>query len=210
MPLKIQGSVAIDAPREEVYKLLLDAAWMKQVIGKIPGITVESLEQVSETEYSGVLTLGVATVKGTYNGKITILDRQPVELIKMRAEAKGGGNWTSGDATLTLTEQAPVTLLSYNGQGNINGPLASVGQRLVDVVGRQIIDQGAKAFADEIARAHREKAEAAAAAETPAGTTTAAAPPAPTPARALFAWVLPAALAAIVIIALLAYYLMSR
>jgi hypothetical protein len=43
-----------------------------------------------------------------------------------------------------------VTIMAYKGVGNLNGPLASLGQRLVDTVGRQFVDQGAKIFAGEI------------------------------------------------------------
>ncbi len=157
MPLKIQGSVVVDAPREDVYNLLLDPEVLKQVIGKIPGITLERLEKVSDTEYDGAATIGVAMVKGTYNGKITILDRRPGEYIKMHADGKGGGNWTSGEAELTLVQQDGQTVMNYLGQGNVSGQLASVGQRLVDTVGRQFVDQGAKAFAEEIASRRREQ-----------------------------------------------------
>ncbi|MCL4393736.1 MAG: SRPBCC domain-containing protein, partial [Chloroflexi bacterium] len=70
-------------------------------------------------------------------------------------EGKGGGNWTSGEISLTLAEQEGKTLMTYAGQGNLGGPLASVGQRLVDTVGRQLIDQGTKVLAEEIAARHR-------------------------------------------------------
>ncbi len=155
MPLRIQGSVVVDAPREDVYRLLLDPELMKQVINKIPGISVERLEKVSDSEFNGTATIGVAMVKGTYDGKIRILEQRPGEYVKLRGDGKGGGNWTSGEAELTLVQQDGQTVMNYLGQGNISGQLASVGQRLMDTVGRQFIDQGAQAFADEIAALRR-------------------------------------------------------
>jgi hypothetical protein len=95
-------------------------------------------------------------VKGTYNGKITILEQRPSEYIRLRGDGKGGGNWTSGEAELTLVQQDGQTVMNYLGQGNISGQLASVGQRLVDTVGRQIVDQGVQFFAEEIAARRRE------------------------------------------------------
>ncbi len=183
MPLKIQGSVVVDAPREDVYTLLLDPELMKQVINKIPGISVEKLEQVSEDQFDGVATIGVAMVKGTYTGKILILDRRPGEYVKMRGEGKGGGNWTSGEAELTLVQQDNQTVMNYLGQGNVSGQLASVGQRLVDTVGRQFIDQGAKVFAEEIAQRQREKVAAATAATVASPTLATTPAPAVTPPR---------------------------
>ena len=61
---------------------------------------------------------------------------------------------------MTLAEDAGKTLMSFVGQGNLSGPLASVGQRLVDTVGRQLIDQGTKILATEIAARYHAKMDA--------------------------------------------------
>ncbi len=195
MPIRIQGSIFVDAPRDQVYHLLLDPQVMKQVIGKVPGITVESIEQVSENEYAGTLSIGISAIKGTYNGKITVLDRRPCEYLKLRGDGKGEGNFTSGEAELNLAEQENRTLLSYSGQGNINGRLASLGQRLADTVGRQFIDQGAKAFAEEIAAQQREKVGL---------------PPVARPAPAMPRWVIPAVAVAVIILAIGVYLFVLR
>ncbi len=198
MALRIQGSVSVDAPRGDVYDLLLDPDMLKRVMNKIPGVTVERLDKTSDTEYSAAATIGVAMVKGTYEGKITILDRRPGEYIKMRGDGKGGGNFTSGTAELTLEQQGEQTLMNYLGQGNISGPLASVGQRLADTVGRQMVDQGAQAFAQEIAAQRREKVGL---------------PPAPPPPRrapAFPGWAIPAGLVAVAVIAAAIYLLANR
>jgi hypothetical protein len=65
--------------------------------------------------------------------------------------------------------------MAYAGQGNLNGPLASVGQRLVDSVGRQFIDQGARIFASEIQQQHLARVPA----ELVPGVPTAYVPPPP-------------------------------
>jgi uncharacterized protein len=197
MALKIEGSVVVDAPRDVVWASLFDIQVMKDMANKIPGISVERIEQVSDTEYDATATIGVAMVKGKYDGKITILERRPVEYIKIRGEGKGGGNWTKGEVEVTLTSQDDRTLMNYLGTGNLSGQLASVGQRLVDTVGRQFADQGAKAFAEEIASRHVEKAGAALVV-------------APTPGRAIPTWVIPLAVSIIVVVALAIYFGMAR
>jgi carbon monoxide dehydrogenase subunit G len=197
MPLKIAGNVLVDAPREEVWALLFDLDVMKQMMNKIPGITVERLEQVSEDQYDATASIGVAMVKGTYAGKITILEKRPLEYVKIRGEGKGGGNWTRGEAELTLTQQDGQTLMNYLGQGNLSGQLASVGQRLVDTVGRQFVDQGAKAFAEEFAARRREKVGLAAAAP-------------PKAERAFPSWAIPVAIGVLVLLALAIYFGLPR
>jgi carbon monoxide dehydrogenase subunit G len=83
-------------------------------------------------------------------GRGTVVEKTPPSYVKIRGEGKGGGNYTSGDVVLNLSEEAGHTVMAYSGTGNLNGPLASLGQRLVDTVGRQFIDQGARIFASEI------------------------------------------------------------
>lgn len=157
MPIKIEGKVSIDAPREEVWNSLLDLDILKKTAAHVPGVDVERLDQIDEMHYEGTATIGVAAVKGKYSGKITILDKRPPEFMRLKGEGQGGGNWTSGEISMTLAEQEGKTLMSYSGQGNLGGPLASVGQRLVDSVGRQLIDQGTKILAKEIATRYRAK-----------------------------------------------------
>jgi len=164
MPIKIDGKVSIDAPREEVWNSLLDLDILKKTAAHVPGVDVERLDQIDEMHYEGTATIGVAAVKGKYSGTITILDKKPVEYMRLKGEGKGGGNWTNGEISMTLTEDADKTLMSFVGQGNLSGPLASVGQRLVDTVGRQLIDQGTRFLAEEISARHRAKLDAGGAA----------------------------------------------
>lgn len=150
MPIQIGGKVNVNAPRDLVWQEIFDVETMKNVIGRVPGITLERLEQVSDVLYEITATVGVAAIKGKYDGKISIVERTPPSFVRIKGEGKGGGNWTSGDVALNLSEEDGHTVMEYKGQGNLNGPLASLGQRLVDTVGRQFVDQGAKIFANEI------------------------------------------------------------
>ncbi len=150
MPINVGGKVDVHAPRDQVWESIFDVETMKSVIGRVPGITLERLEQTDELLYELTATVGVAAIKGKYDGKITVLEKIPPTHVKIKGEGKGGGNFTSGDVTLDLTEAEGVTEMTYAGIGNLNGPLASLGQRLVDTVGKSFIDQGAKIFASEI------------------------------------------------------------
>lgn len=150
MPINIGGKVNVNAPREQVWENIFDVETMKNVIGRVPGITLERLEQTDDMTYELTAIVGVAAIKGKYDGKITVLEKVPPTHVRIKGEGKGGGNFTSGEVFLDLTDGAGVTEMAYKGVGNLNGPLASLGQRLVDTVGRSFIDQGAKIFAGEI------------------------------------------------------------
>lgn len=150
MPIQIGGQVDVNAPLPQVWEMIFDLDTMRRVINRVPGITLERLEQTDEMTYELTATVGVAAIKGKYDGKITVLDKTPPTHVHVKGEGKGGGNFTTGDVTLDLGEAAGHTVMVYKGIGNLNGPLAGLGQRLVDTVGRQFIDQGARIFANEI------------------------------------------------------------
>ncbi len=150
MPIQIGGKVNINATRDQVWEMIFDVEMMKSVIGRVPGITLERLEQTDDVTYELTAVVGVAAIKGKYDGKISVLEKAPPSYVKIKGEGKGGGNWTSGEVILRLSEAEHATEMAYSGQGNLNGPLASLGQRLVDTVGKQFIDQGAQVMAQEI------------------------------------------------------------
>jgi carbon monoxide dehydrogenase subunit G len=151
MSLKIQGHVVVDAPRDDVWKLLFDTNVLIAMANRIPGITVERLAQIAEDKYEGSASIGVGMIKGKYTGTITVLDKRAPEYVKFHGDGKSGANWTGGEMSLTLTEQDGKTKMSYEGVGNVGGMLASVGQRLIDSVGKHMIENGTKAFAEELA-----------------------------------------------------------
>ncbi len=163
MPLKMQGSVKVDAPRAEVWNQLFDTQFLMLVLNRIPGIHVEKLEQVSPDKYEGTMTMGVAMIKGKYDGTITVLEKRAPEYVKFHGEGKGGGDWTSGDMALTLADDDGQTLMTYEGTGSVSGKIASVGQRLIDTVGKHFVQHGTKALAEEMAA--RTRANGAAPAE---------------------------------------------
>lgn len=150
MPIQIGGKVNINAPRDKVWDMIFDVETMKSVIGRVPGIMLEHMEQTDDVTYELTAVVGVAAIKGKYDGKISVMERTPPSYVRIKGEGKGGGNWTSGEVVLRLNEAEQATEMVYTGQGNLNGPLASLGQRLVDTVGKQFIDQGAQVLAQEI------------------------------------------------------------
>ncbi len=150
MPLQIQGSINIDAPRERVYPRLFEPELWRKLIGQIPGVSLERFERVNETEYHATALLSASMVTGRYDGKINVLESKPCESARLKIEGLGGGNQMHGEVMITLRPVAGRTMLDYQGQGNLTGPLAPVGQTLVDTVARQFIEQGAQALAHEL------------------------------------------------------------
>jgi carbon monoxide dehydrogenase subunit G len=143
--MKLNGTQTFSAPRQKVWEFLTDPQRLAKCI---PGC--EKLETISENEFSGVLNVGLAAVKGMYNGKVKLDEMQPPLHYKMLLDGKGKQGFIKGTGTIDLEEQGGQTLLKYSGDVQVGGPLASVGQRMIDGAAKMMIGQFFTALEAEI------------------------------------------------------------
>lgn len=144
--MKLSGTRSFPAPRQKVWEFLNDPQRLAKCI---PGC--EKLETIGENEYSGQINVGLAAVKGVYNGKVKLEDLRPPTHYKMLLDGKGKQGFIRGSGTMDLEDQGGQTSLKYSGDVQIGGPLASVGQRMVDGAAKMMIGQFFAAMEAELA-----------------------------------------------------------
>ena len=143
--MKINGKSTIDAPQDQVWAALNDIEVLARIV---PGC--ERLEQVGDNEYEGTVKIGIQSIKGTYSGKIRIEDIQPPRHYRLVAAGRSANGVVDGAGTVDLEEQNGQTILTYSGDAQIGGTLASVGQRLIEGASKQMINQSLKALVEQI------------------------------------------------------------
>jgi carbon monoxide dehydrogenase subunit G len=135
--MKLSGTYKFEAPQQRVWAFLIDAQKLQRCI---PG--VKSLDTVGENEYAGEIDVGIAAVKGQYKGRVKLEDLQPPKHYRIVIDGKGRQGFIKGTGTLDLTETgANETTLTYAGDAQIGGPLASVGQRMIDGAAKTMLHQ---------------------------------------------------------------------
>lgn len=136
--MKIEGEHIFDGPREEVWKLVRDP---EVLASALPG--TQSMKQISETEYEGKMNVRVGPVAGVFSGRLVVSDEVPPESYSLSVEGRGAPGFAEGIGSVLLVDQGDnTTLLKYQGELQIGGKLAGVGQRLMDSVSKSIIRQG--------------------------------------------------------------------
>jgi len=145
--VKISGEHQLKAPVERAWKALTDPAILQKIT---PGC--ERLQPVGPDEFEATLKLGVALVKGTYKGKLALREKTPPESYRLVVEGSGAPGFVKGEATLRLTKQEGGTLVSYEGDAQVGGAIASVGQRLMEGVARMVLSQFFKNLEKELGR----------------------------------------------------------
>ena len=140
--MKLEGEYTFDGPQEEVWKIIRDPEVLATAL---PG--TESLDRVSENEYIGQMNLRVGPVAGEFSGKIIVSNEVPPERCTLTVDGKGKPGFVNGSGNIQLIAQEDSkTLMKYEGEMQIGGRLASVGQRLLDSASKSIISQGLAAM----------------------------------------------------------------
>ena len=134
--MKLEGSYDVPLPRKKVWDAFLNPAQLKKAI---PGC--EKLEALGPDEFKATLKVGVAAVKGTFEGKVKLSDKKPPESYRLSAEGSGGPGFVKADTLITLTEIDGGTRVSYSADVQVGGLIAGVGQRMLGGVSKMMLDQ---------------------------------------------------------------------
>ena len=136
--MKLEGEYIFDGPQEDVWELVRDPDVLATAL---PG--AQSLDQVGENEYEGVMNVRIGPVAGVFSGRIVVSDEVPPETCTLTVEGKGKPGFINGTGYVNLIDQGDsTTLMKYDGEMQVGGRLASVGQRLLDTTSKSMIRQG--------------------------------------------------------------------
>jgi hypothetical protein len=134
--MKLEGTYDVPAPRKKVWDAFLDPKILKKAI---PGC--EKLEALGGDEYKATMKVGVGGVKGTFEGKVKLSDKQPPDSYKMAVEGSGGPGFIRGETVITLSDGDGGTRVSYTAELQVGGLIASVGQRMLGGVSKMMADK---------------------------------------------------------------------
>jgi carbon monoxide dehydrogenase subunit G len=134
--LKVEGSYLVAAPRDRVFDSLRNPTFLQQCI---PGC--QSLELQPDGRYLAKIQAGIAAVKGTFTGYVQITDEHSPTSYRLVVEGSGGPGFVKGDAVVSLSEVDGGTKVDVNGDGQVGGLIASVGQRVLQPAARSMMNQ---------------------------------------------------------------------
>jgi carbon monoxide dehydrogenase subunit G len=134
--MKIEGTQELRAKRERVFQALIDPEVLKRCI---PGC--ERLEKTGENAYSTTLRAGVGSIKGVFTGNVRLEDVRPPEHYRIVIDGKGQPGFLKGSGDLDLEERDGATVISYKGDAQVGGTIASVGQRMIQGAAKMMAAQ---------------------------------------------------------------------
>jgi carbon monoxide dehydrogenase subunit G len=132
--MKITGVHTLPVPQERAYSLLQDPGVLARCM---PGC--EGLDRIAENEYAMRMKMALASISGQFNGKVTISEPNPPNSFRLLVEGAGKIGFMKGDGLLTLSPDGAGTKVQFDGDVQVGGTIASVGQRLIDTTARMLI-----------------------------------------------------------------------
>lgn len=127
MPFTFSGDFVVARAREEVYAFLTDPKAFGPLLPEFQGITDEG-----KGRWTLKIKIGVAHIRGTASVRLILAAQNPPQ----SAEYIGQGQFAGGSVNLTagfeLSAAAPGTKVSWKGEAQVFGALASLAGGLLE------------------------------------------------------------------------------
>ncbi|HEV2580023.1 MAG TPA: SRPBCC domain-containing protein [Ktedonobacteraceae bacterium] len=142
--MKLNGSVAVDAPQEQVWRVFIDPAQLCKII---PGC--EQARQLDDTHYEALLSVKVQfmTIRSKARGTLLEADAPRHMVGELVGEPLTMAGAFRMRVTIDLLPQGNATLVRYAMDLTLLGRLASLGEAMVRATSQQLTRQ----FAENIA-----------------------------------------------------------
>jgi hypothetical protein len=125
------------APPGEVWSLLTDPARLSRLL---PGC--ERLDPDGPDRYKAAVKFGIAAISGKYAGTLEFAEKKSPHSLVLKMDGKGLPGFVKGEGRIQLVAKgASDTELTYTGEAQVCGVIASVGQRMLDAAARKIVQQ---------------------------------------------------------------------
>jgi len=139
--MKLEGVVEIAAPRERVWQTAMDPQVMARVI---PG--VRGLEVLAPNEYRAQMKVGVGALNGTFISTVRLSELVPPSDCFLTVHGRGSIGEFSGTGTVQLDDVDSKTLVHYQADMQLSGPMAGLGEGLMRTITNTLIAQIVKVF----------------------------------------------------------------
>jgi carbon monoxide dehydrogenase subunit G len=132
MTMKVSGTATLSAPPDRVWQALNDPAVL---VRTIPGC--QRLEAVGEDSYRMTVAAGVASIKGLYQGEVSISEQEPPDRFVLTAAGSGAPGTVSARVLVSLAGAGDGTTLTYDADAIVGGMIGGVGQRMLTGVAKK-------------------------------------------------------------------------
>jgi carbon monoxide dehydrogenase subunit G len=131
--MKVAGTATLHATPDQVWAAITNPGVLA---GVIPGC--QELIPLGENHFGLTVTMGVASIKGSYSGEVQLYDLAPTQSLTMRAAGSGAPGTIDTTVQVRLEDLADgSTRLAYDADAVVGGMVGGVGQRVLTSVAKK-------------------------------------------------------------------------
>ncbi len=143
--MKLSGSYILPATPEQVWALLNDPVRLAKLL---PGC--ERLDADGTDRWKAAVKFAIAAISGKYAGSLQITEKKPPKSLRIHIDGKGVPGFMKGEGLLELAAKHGETEVKYSGEAQVGGMVAAVGQRMIEMAARKIVQQFFEGAAKEL------------------------------------------------------------
>ncbi len=143
--MNIAGEYVLYCSRQAAWQTLNDP----QVLARCtPGC--QSLNVLEPDSYEMVTKIGIASISGTYKGRMRLCDKEGEEKYSMIAEGTGPIGTINISGAITLKEAGATTSVNYSFEARVGGSMTGLAQRALLPIAKVLTKQFFKSIAREL------------------------------------------------------------
>lgn len=143
--MEIEGTYTLQAPVEEVWNCLMDQQTIQHTI---PGL--ERLTQVDGQNYTFVINIRHAPLRGNYSGNASIVEPSYPSGYRLKIEGEGAANTFQGECAIQLNAHNENTVVSYRGSLQPGRSSVRISAPLLKATIKVLLQQFFTALADRL------------------------------------------------------------
>jgi uncharacterized protein len=134
--MKLQISHSFAATPAQVFAAVVDPSVLQRCIDGC-----EKMEKTGEDSYTVHLKVGIAGMKGSYAGRVQIIEKRPPEALTLAIDGKGAPGFLKATARMTLAAAGDRTQLSGEAEATVGGLIAAIGSRLIEAAAKKMMGE---------------------------------------------------------------------
>ena len=142
--MKVQGEYFLPLHQQASWDLLLNTEVLSRAM---PGC--QGLVPIGPDEYEMKMKVVISSIQGLFEGKVRIAEKDPPSSYRLFIEGQGKLGFVNGNGVLTLNPDPAGAKVSFTGDVQVGGLVATVGERMLDMTTKMMIKRFFNALTQE-------------------------------------------------------------
>jgi uncharacterized protein len=136
MKLEYKGQEQIEAPPDVVWAFLNDPAKLGACMPDVDEVIVHDAQS-----FDAIVKVAVGLVRGKFKFKVKLAADEAARRMSITASGGGLGSVVDLNASATVVPAGSGTVLDWEGEAVMRGPIAAVGGRVIDGQAKKLVEQ---------------------------------------------------------------------